>query len=101
MEREKVQKIMRSRASRAPTNFKYARTDIRRVDDKSSFKEVFSYNLVKLLSQYNITSAEMGRKIDAAPALVRLWRSGCVPNEKNMKDLCSVFEVEYADFFKK
>jgi len=88
------------RASQRPRDFKYSVGDVTRIDDESSFKDVFSYNLVKFLAKYNITSAELGRKLEVTPALAQIWRGGGMPNNKNMKELCELFEVGYADFFK-
>ena len=80
--------------------FTYCTNDITKLNGDSTFKDVFSYNLVNFMKKYDITTAELSRKIDVSAPLIQLWRSGFMPNEVNFKELCHLFEVRYARFFK-
>jgi len=86
---------------RKQRDFIFGNRDIRKLHNDSNFKEVFAYNLVLLLEKHNITSAELGRKLEVSAPLVQLWRSGALPNEKHFSELCALFEVGYARFFRR
>lgn len=67
---------------------------------KNSFKDLFGFNLWRLMRDRDLTNREMADKLDCSVNNVRRWKLGSLPSEEIFYYMSLVLDCKFDEFFR-
>jgi len=81
--------------------FRPLATDRRYTAEADSVRDLFSYNLARLMKKKNVSCGYIAAKMKVQATMVVRWRKGSLPNNASFNYLCEFFKCDYKEFFKR